>query len=259
MVSRPLRTSEHSAPFHTQSNTTQRSAVSIRGQVINFLPAEGLVNASNLLKAAGICKTRLWKTLIDCRITITKPVKGYASAQGTYISYQDGLRLCRHINLEDNLLYNIFGNVANTAQGIMNVHHQLTMPSVFIQGHTVSHRPAEKLISATNLLRAASLGRQNLRKILAKSTVTNIKTLRGPGIAQGSYITYHDGLKLCKYLGLDYSPLEEVIKDAEKTMSSGEMTDTPLHDDYVKEGLRDKLPLSPAKYVYIHSKVCFHR
>ena len=134
------------------------------------------------------------------------------------------------------------------------------MPSVFIQGHTVYHRPAEKLINATNLLRAASIGRQNLRKILAKSTVTNIKTLRGPGIVQGSYITYHDGLELCKYLGLDYSPLEEVIKDAEKTMSSGEMTDTPLllplHEDYVEDDLMDKLPLSPAKYVEIHSKFC---
>ena len=35
-------------------------------------------------------------------------------------------------------------------------------------------------------------------------------------------------------------------------------TPFPLHGGYVEEGLRDKVPLSPTQYVYIHSKFCLH-
>ena len=151
-ISRLPRSSEHSAPHDTQNRTIQLPPVSIRGQVINFILAERLINVSNLLKAAGIDRRKLQKILIDCKIVDTKPVAGFGSVQGTYITYEDGLRVCGHISLEDDLLRNIMGNVGETAQQIVNACYQPTTPSILIQGQVVYYCPAEKLINATNLL-----------------------------------------------------------------------------------------------------------
>ena len=79
MISRPPGTSEHSTPHDKQKNTTQLPSVFIRGQAINFISAEGLVNASNLLKAAGIHRKYLPKILMEYKITDIKPVAGFGS------------------------------------------------------------------------------------------------------------------------------------------------------------------------------------
>ena len=226
MISRLPRASEHSAPHDTQKGIIQLPAVCIRGQVINFISAERLVNASNLVKAAGIDRRKLQKIFIDCKITDTRPVAGVGSVQGTYVSYQDGLKICRHVKLEDDLLRNIAGNVEEKAQEIVNIHYQPTTPSILIHGQVVYHRPAEKLISATNLLKAAGISRTHLRKILGRSGITNITPLPGKGSVAGSYVTYRDGLKICKHMDLDYGPLQEVMKDAEEIMDPGETADT---------------------------------
>ena len=226
MISRPSCASEHSAPHDTQEATTQLPVVSIGGQVINFISAERLVNASNLVKAAGIDRRKLQKILIDCKITDTKRVAGYGSVQGTYISYRDGLKICRHIKLEDDLLRSIAGNVEETAQETVDIHYQPTIPSILIHGQVVYYRPAEKLINATNLLQAARIHRTDLRKILGECGVTNITPLRGKGSVQGSYVTYRDGLKTCKHLGLDHGPLQQVLKEAGEVMDPGDVADT---------------------------------
>ena len=39
-------------------------------------------------------------------------------------------------------------------------------------------------------------------------------------------MTYYDSLKICKHLGLDYGPLQQVLKDAGEVMDPGDMADT---------------------------------
>ena len=97
---------------------------------------------------------------------------------------------------------------------------------VYYQPITPFYRPAEKLINATNLLKAARIRCIDVRKILGKCGVTNITPLPGKGAVAGSYVSYYDGLKICNNSGLDHGPVQEVMKDAEETTDPGEIADT---------------------------------
>ena len=134
-----------------------------------------LVNASNLVKAAKIERRKLQKILI----TDTKHVRNYSSAQGTHISYQDGMK-CGHVNLKDNLVRIVTGNVEKTAQD-----YQPTTLLILIQGQTIYYCPAEKLINTSNLLQAARIHRINLRKLPGECRITNTTYLQSKGSVQG--------------------------------------------------------------------------
>lgn len=67
-------------------------------------PSCELVNASHLVKAAGFSRGVLRKKLEDCNISNTTLIKGPRALQGTFVSYEDSLKLCKLLGLDHQIL-----------------------------------------------------------------------------------------------------------------------------------------------------------
>ena len=83
----------------------------IRNPPIYHLLEDGLINARHLLNVAKISRSVSKRHFKDCKITDTKILRGHCSTQGTYISYQDALKLCIHLKFEQSLIHEVIGSI----------------------------------------------------------------------------------------------------------------------------------------------------
>ena len=74
---------------------------SARGNIIWVLPSRNKVNATQLTAAAGFNRVRMGRALQSLNITLLEyNGKPSECAMGTYINFNDGLKLCQHFGLE---------------------------------------------------------------------------------------------------------------------------------------------------------------